>query len=183
MATHGTIPIFCFLKNRFFLVLLAFPSLFFFFYYFMYCHFFFFNVLEIIYMACITSRLDLHWFLFLGLSVEERDIQKKYWMDNISDLSVNAMMLDSKASELDKEERPEVHFSLLLQKMLLSFLFYYVHGNVECVIVILFDLNPNPVYLMFSTLVFGSINCGVMNCKMIVQDPCFGCSLLLLCLI
>jgi len=84
-------------------------------------------------MACITSRLDLHWFLFLGLSVEERDIQKKYWMDNISDLSVNAMMLDSKASELDKEERPEVHFSLLLQKMLLSFLFYYVHGNVVCV--------------------------------------------------
>jgi len=120
MATHGTIPIFCFLKNRFFLVLFAFPS--FFFYYFMYCHFFF-NVLEIIYMACITSRLDLHWFLFLGLSVEERDIQKKYWMDNISDLSVNAMMLDSKASELDKEERPEVHFSLLLQKMLLSLLF------------------------------------------------------------
>ncbi|KAL3570764.1 hypothetical protein D5086_028013 [Populus alba] len=39
--------------------------------------------------------------------VEERDIQKKYWMDNISDLSDNAMMRDSKASELDKEERPE----------------------------------------------------------------------------
>ncbi|KAL3574992.1 hypothetical protein D5086_023093, partial [Populus alba] len=39
---------------------------------------------------------------------EEREIQKKYWMDNISDLSVNAMMLDSKASELDKEERPEI---------------------------------------------------------------------------
>jgi len=111
--------------------------------------------------------------------VEERDIQKKYWMDNISDLSVNAMMLDSKASELDKEERPEVHFSLLLQKMLLSFLFYYVHGNVVCVTFFLFDLNP----LMFSTLVFGSINCGVMNFKMIVQDPSFRCSLLLLCLI
>ncbi|KAJ6970004.1 phosphoethanolamine N-methyltransferase 1-like [Populus alba x Populus x berolinensis] len=59
-------------------------------------------------MACITSILDLHWFLFLGLSVEERDIQKKYWMDNISDLSDNAMMRDSKASELDKEERPEI---------------------------------------------------------------------------
>nr|TKS11264.1 phosphomethylethanolamine N-methyltransferase isoform X1 [Populus alba] len=40
--------------------------------------------------------------------VEERDIQKKYWMDNISDLSDNAMMRDSKASELDKEERPEI---------------------------------------------------------------------------
>jgi hypothetical protein len=53
-----------------------------------------------------------------------------------------------------------------------------------CVILFfLFDLNPNPVYLMFSTLVFGSINCGAMNSKMIVQDPCFRCSLLLLCLI
>ena len=58
--------------------------------------------------ACIVLRLDLYWFLFVGLIVEEREIQKKYWMDNISDLSVNAMMLDSKASELDKEERPEI---------------------------------------------------------------------------
>jgi SAM-dependent methyltransferase len=58
--------------------------------------------------ACIVLRLDLYWFLFVGLMVEEREIQKKYWMDNISDLSVNAMMLDSKASELDKEERPEI---------------------------------------------------------------------------
>ncbi|KAJ6687759.1 PHOSPHOETHANOLAMINE N-METHYLTRANSFERASE 1 [Salix koriyanagi] len=44
----------------------------------------------------------------MATHVEEREIQKKYWMDNISDLSVNAMMLDSKASELDKEERPEI---------------------------------------------------------------------------
>ncbi|KAG6745769.1 hypothetical protein POTOM_050276 [Populus tomentosa] len=44
----------------------------------------------------------------MAAHVEERDIQKKYWMDNTSDLSVNAMMLDSKASELDKEERPEI---------------------------------------------------------------------------
>ncbi|KAI5568775.1 hypothetical protein BDE02_12G035700 [Populus trichocarpa] len=44
----------------------------------------------------------------MAAHVEEREIQKKYWMDNISDLSVNAMMLDSKASELDKEERPEI---------------------------------------------------------------------------
>ncbi|KAF9667536.1 hypothetical protein SADUNF_Sadunf15G0033400 [Salix dunnii] len=44
----------------------------------------------------------------MATHVEEREVQKKYWMDNISDLSVNAMMLDSKASELDKEERPEI---------------------------------------------------------------------------
>uniref|UniRef100_A0A1J3EP18 phosphoethanolamine N-methyltransferase n=1 Tax=Noccaea caerulescens TaxID=107243 RepID=A0A1J3EP18_NOCCA len=39
---------------------------------------------------------------------EERDIQKSYWMEHSSDLTVEAMMLDSKASDLDKEERPEV---------------------------------------------------------------------------
>ncbi|KAJ0232496.1 Phosphoethanolamine N-methyltransferase 1 [Hirschfeldia incana] len=38
----------------------------------------------------------------------ERDIQKSYWMEHSSDLTVEAMMLDSKASDLDKEERPEV---------------------------------------------------------------------------
>ncbi|TXG50852.1 hypothetical protein EZV62_023376 [Acer yangbiense] len=39
---------------------------------------------------------------------EEREIQKKYWMVHSVDLSVESMMLDSKASDLDKEERPEV---------------------------------------------------------------------------
>ncbi|CAH2036136.1 unnamed protein product [Thlaspi arvense] len=39
---------------------------------------------------------------------KERDIQKSYWMEHSSDLTVEAMMLDSKASDLDKEERPEV---------------------------------------------------------------------------
>ncbi|KAI9173933.1 hypothetical protein LWI28_009075 [Acer negundo] len=39
---------------------------------------------------------------------EEREIQKKYWIVHSADLSVEAMMLDSKASDLDKEERPEV---------------------------------------------------------------------------
>lgn len=38
----------------------------------------------------------------------ERDIQKKYWVEHSIDLTVEAMMLDSKASDLDKEERPEV---------------------------------------------------------------------------
>ena len=42
----------------------------------------------------------------------ERDIQKSYWMEHSSDLTVEAMMLDSKASDLDKEERPEVCSSI-----------------------------------------------------------------------
>lgn len=40
--------------------------------------------------------------------VEEREIQKNYWIEHSVDLTVEAMMLDSKASDLDKEERPEV---------------------------------------------------------------------------
>lgn len=49
--------------------------------------------------------------MFFGYIIgteEERDIQKSYWMEHSSDLTVEAMMLDSKASDLDKEERPEV---------------------------------------------------------------------------
>ncbi|KAF5193131.1 Phosphoethanolamine n-methyltransferase [Thalictrum thalictroides] len=38
----------------------------------------------------------------------ERDAQKNYWIQHSADLTVEAMMLDSKASDLDKEERPEV---------------------------------------------------------------------------
>lgn len=43
---------------------------------------------------------------------EEREIQKAYWMEHYSsssDLTVEAMILDSKASDLDREERPEVY--------------------------------------------------------------------------
>ncbi|KAI0491653.1 hypothetical protein KFK09_025913 [Dendrobium nobile] len=39
---------------------------------------------------------------------EERRAQKCYWMEHSKDLTVEAMMLDSRASDLDKEERPEV---------------------------------------------------------------------------
>ena len=39
---------------------------------------------------------------------KERVIQKNYWIEHSVDLSVEAMMLDSKAMDLDKEERPEV---------------------------------------------------------------------------
>lgn len=34
---------------------------------------------------------------------EERDIQKNYWIEHTSELTVEAMMLDSKAADLDKE--------------------------------------------------------------------------------
>jgi hypothetical protein len=40
--------------------------------------------------------------------VEERKAQRSYWEEHSRDLSVEAMMLDSRAAELDKEERPEV---------------------------------------------------------------------------
>ena len=39
---------------------------------------------------------------------DEREIQKNYWVEHSADLTVEAMMLDSKASDLDKAERPEV---------------------------------------------------------------------------
>ncbi|XP_020105681.1 phosphoethanolamine N-methyltransferase 1-like [Ananas comosus] len=39
---------------------------------------------------------------------EERMAQKTYWLEHSKELTVEAMMLDSRASDLDKEERPEV---------------------------------------------------------------------------
>ncbi|KAH7658391.1 phosphoethanolamine N-methyltransferase protein [Dioscorea alata] len=38
----------------------------------------------------------------------ERELQKSYWTEHSKDLTVEAMMLDSRAADLDKEERPEV---------------------------------------------------------------------------
>ena len=38
----------------------------------------------------------------------ERDVQKSYWLEHSSNPTVEAMMLDSKASEIDQLERPEV---------------------------------------------------------------------------
>lgn len=46
--------------------------------------------------------------MYVGNGMDERDIQKSYWVQHSADLSVEAMMLDSKAADLDKEERPEV---------------------------------------------------------------------------
>lgn len=56
--------------------------------------------------------------LFTG---QEREVQKSYWIEHSAELTVEAMMLDSKASDLDKEERPEV--LLLLPPFPLSLLF------------------------------------------------------------
>ncbi|KAK9800739.1 hypothetical protein WJX73_003088 [Symbiochloris irregularis] len=39
---------------------------------------------------------------------EERERQKSYWTENSLEATVEAMMLDSQASVIDKEERPEV---------------------------------------------------------------------------
>ncbi|XP_047338147.1 phosphoethanolamine N-methyltransferase 1-like [Impatiens glandulifera] len=39
---------------------------------------------------------------------QEREVQKNYWVEHSSELTIEAMMLDSKAADLDKEERPEV---------------------------------------------------------------------------
>ncbi|XP_059642006.1 phosphomethylethanolamine N-methyltransferase-like [Cornus florida] len=44
----------------------------------------------------------------MALQGQEREVQKNYWIEHSADLTVEAMMLDSKASDLDKEERPEV---------------------------------------------------------------------------
>ena len=39
---------------------------------------------------------------------KERTLQKSYWADHSLEASVEAMMLDSQAKMIDREERPEV---------------------------------------------------------------------------
>ncbi|KAI5005674.1 hypothetical protein ZWY2020_032917 [Hordeum vulgare] len=39
---------------------------------------------------------------------EEREVQKRYWEEHSRDLTFEAMMLDSRVADLDKEERPKV---------------------------------------------------------------------------
>ncbi|KAF0926541.1 hypothetical protein E2562_026029 [Oryza meyeriana var. granulata] len=43
-----------------------------------------------------------------GVGEVERKAQRSYWEEHSKDLTVEAMMLDSRAADLDKEERPEV---------------------------------------------------------------------------
>ena len=44
----------------------------------------------------------------------EREVQKAYWAQHSEECTVEAMMLDSQASVIDKEERPEARTRPLL---------------------------------------------------------------------
>ena len=48
------------------------------------------------------------------MGLEERQAQKSYWEEHSKNLTVEAMMLDSRAVDLDKEERPEVIVSAMM---------------------------------------------------------------------
>jgi len=41
-------------------------------------------------------------------TAEEREAQKAYWKEHSVQATVESMMLDSKAADIDKMERPEV---------------------------------------------------------------------------
>jgi hypothetical protein len=56
----------------------------------------------------------------------EREIQKNYWAEHSADLTMEAMMLDSNASDLDKEERPEVYLPLFSLSLSLSLNIYII---------------------------------------------------------
>jgi hypothetical protein len=43
-----------------------------------------------------------------GNGAAEREIQAAYWKEHSCEATVESMMLDSKASDIDKMERPEV---------------------------------------------------------------------------
>ncbi|CAD6332990.1 unnamed protein product [Miscanthus lutarioriparius] len=43
-----------------------------------------------------------------GIGEVERKVQMSYWEEHSKDLTVESMMLDSRAADLDKEERPEI---------------------------------------------------------------------------
>lgn len=51
-------------------------------------------------------------------------MQKNYWMQHSADLTVEAMMLDSQASNLDKEERPEVMLLTSRPSLVLASFFF-----------------------------------------------------------
>ncbi|GMN46226.1 hypothetical protein TIFTF001_015402 [Ficus carica] len=58
---------------------------------------------------------------------EERQIQQTYWNENSADLSLKAMILDPKASDLDEEERPEKAGQVLA----LDFIETFINKNEE----------------------------------------------------
>jgi hypothetical protein len=56
-------------------------------------------------MATVTAQTDAE---REAQHMKEREAQKKYWSEHSTEPTVEAMMLDSKASEIDRLERPEV---------------------------------------------------------------------------
>ena len=54
-------------------------------------------------------------------------MQKNFWIEHSADLTVEAMMLDSKASDLDKEERPEV---IIIAYSLLSLIIMHFRTHI-----------------------------------------------------
>lgn len=53
----------------------------------------------------------------MAQTTAERAAQKSYWLEHSSQPTVEAMMLDSKASEIDQLERPEVRYECKLGSM------------------------------------------------------------------
>lgn len=67
---------------------------------------------------------------------QEREVQKNYWSEHSADLSLEAMMLDSKASDLDKEDRPEVYFLKNNKSCMWSLYFSFIYLNKSAIILI-----------------------------------------------
>ena len=44
---------------------------------------------------------------------DDRAAQKSYWHEHSAQATVEAMLLDTKAADIDKEERPEVDFPVI----------------------------------------------------------------------
>ncbi|KAI4976553.1 hypothetical protein ZWY2020_050160 [Hordeum vulgare] len=59
--------------------------------------------------VAVSSRGNffLTWERLLAKLEEEREAQKRYWEEHSRDLTFEATMLDSRAADLDKEERPK----------------------------------------------------------------------------
>ena len=55
-----------------------------------------------------------------GLTHDERNAQKSYWTEHSLEATVEAMMLDSQAKAIDKEERPEASTSCRLCRCVLD---------------------------------------------------------------
>lgn len=63
----------------------------------------------------------------IGFVGDERKVQKNYWIEHSVDLTVEAMMLDSKATDIDKEERPEVIFPFFIPFFVFCIVYFFLH--------------------------------------------------------